>query len=338
MAYNLRTGLIGSGDIDINVSLSDLNAANITTGVFSSAVIPTLGNSKISDLDAAKLTGTIASARLDLLASDIPDLATTKITSGTFASSFIPNLDASKITSGALHIDRIPSIPTTKLDAATADLDLNGNDLVDVHELKFVHAVHNAVAGNASYKTEFTNCDLSSTTNVMPSTHDIIGYKAVAANYNHPGNTITSSYELIDSGTLMSFTVPSSRLVEIELSVYIMSLNAQSVLAMLVNGGTSDEFADEIIDDSTLTPSTKGTYMAHHGTDDNNEYQMTAKWVLHFPASEVGETHSIDAQVASGSGTFTIKFGRTNVNIGYPPVIFKATALPSTAALTVLTL
>ena len=103
MAYNLRTGLIGSGDIDINVSLSDLNAANITTGVFSSAVIPTLGNSKISDLDAAKLTGTIASARLDLLASDIPDLATTKITSGTFASSFIPNLDASKITSGALE-------------------------------------------------------------------------------------------------------------------------------------------------------------------------------------------------------------------------------------------
>ena len=430
MAYNLRTGLIGSGDIDINVSLSDLNAANITTGVFSSAVIPTLGNSKISDLDAAKLTGTIASARLDLLASDIPDLATTKITSGTFASSFIPNLDASKIasgtiasarldllttdipdlattkitggtfassfipdlaaskiTSGSLDTGRIPdldatkittgtfasadripllptskidssttfaksminstgtfavsdipNLPTTKLDAATSDLDLNGNDLVDVHELKFVHAVHNAVAGNASYKTEFTNCDLSSTTNVMPSTHDIIGYKAVAANYNHPGNTITSSYELIDSGTLMSFTVPSSRLVEIELSVYIMSLNAQSVLAMLVNGGTSDEFADEIIDDSTLTPSTKGTYMASHGMYDNNEYQMTAKWVLHFPASEVGETHSIDAQVASGSGTFTIKFGRTNVNIGYPPVIFKATALPSTAALTVLTL
>ena len=107
---------------------------------------------------------------------------------------------------------------------------------------------------------------------------------------------------------------------------------------MLVNGGTSDEFADEIIDDSTLTPSTKGTYMAHHGMYDNNEYQMTAKWVLYFPASEVGETHSIDAQVNAGTGSFTIKFGRTNVNIGYPPVIFKATALPSTAALTVHTL
>ena len=412
MAYNLRTGLIGSGDIDINVSLNDLNAADITTGVFNTSVIPTLGDAKISDLDAAKLTGTlnvariadgsitkskigenmvpwaeteipvlpkskvdpthstqwhvddipnldaskittgtVASARLALTSSDIPSLDATKITTGSFASADrIPLLPTSKIDSsttfaksminseGTWAVGDIPNLPTTKLDAATSDLDLNGNDLVDVHELKFVHAVHNAVAGNASYKTEFTNCDLSSTTNVMPSTHDIIGYKAVAANYNHPGNTITSSYELIDSGTLMSFTVPSSRLVEIELSVYIMSLNAQSVLAMLVNGGTSDEFADEIIDDSTLTPSTKGTYMASHGMYDNNEYQMTAKWVLHFPASEVGETHSIDAQVASGSGTFTIKFGRTNVNIGYPPVIFKATALPSTAALTVLTL
>eukprot|EP01043_Picozoa_sp_COSAG02_P109731 COSAG02_NODE_45828_length_353_cov_5.692913_1_plen_32_part_10 len=32
MSYNLRTGLTGSGDVDINVSLSDLDAANITSG------------------------------------------------------------------------------------------------------------------------------------------------------------------------------------------------------------------------------------------------------------------------------------------------------------------
>ena len=66
MAYNLRTGLIGSGDIDVNVSLSGLTADNITSGTFGSARIPTLGNSKISDLDAAKLTGTLSADRIAL--------------------------------------------------------------------------------------------------------------------------------------------------------------------------------------------------------------------------------------------------------------------------------
>ena len=39
MAYNLRTGLTGSGDIDINVSLDNLDAANITSGQFGDARI-----------------------------------------------------------------------------------------------------------------------------------------------------------------------------------------------------------------------------------------------------------------------------------------------------------
>ena len=42
MAYNLRTGLIGSGDIDINVSLNDLDAGDITSGTFDPARIPAL--------------------------------------------------------------------------------------------------------------------------------------------------------------------------------------------------------------------------------------------------------------------------------------------------------
>ena len=52
MAYNLRTGLIGSGDIDVNVSLTGITADNITSGVFGLARIPTLDDSKISDLNA----------------------------------------------------------------------------------------------------------------------------------------------------------------------------------------------------------------------------------------------------------------------------------------------
>ena len=51
MAYNLRTGLMGSSDVDINVNLQNLNAANITSGVFSASVIPTLDKSRATLLD-----------------------------------------------------------------------------------------------------------------------------------------------------------------------------------------------------------------------------------------------------------------------------------------------
>ena len=34
MSYNLRTGLMGSSELDINVNLQNLDASNITSGVF----------------------------------------------------------------------------------------------------------------------------------------------------------------------------------------------------------------------------------------------------------------------------------------------------------------
>ena len=102
MAYNLRTGLIGSGDIDVNVNLTGLSADNIQSGVFGLPRIPTITNSKISDLDAAKLTGTIASDRLSLIEADIPNLSAAKITSGVLSSA-----------------DRIPTLPSSKIDSST---------------------------------------------------------------------------------------------------------------------------------------------------------------------------------------------------------------------------
>jgi hypothetical protein len=144
MAYNLRTGLLGSGDIDINVNLQNLSADNIVSGIFDVARIPdldagkittgTLDTNRIPDLDAGKITtGTLDSNRIpDLDASKIttgtldeariPDLNASKITSGTLDEARIPDLNASKITSGTLDIARIPDLNASKITSDTLDI------------------------------------------------------------------------------------------------------------------------------------------------------------------------------------------------------------------------
>ena len=127
MAYNLRTGLIGSGDIDVNVNLTGLSADNIQSGVFGLPRIPTITNSKILDLDATKLTGTIASGRLNLLHTDIPTLPKTHIeTDNTWQVSEIPSIPSDKITSlvatkltGEIDVARIPNLDATKITSGT---------------------------------------------------------------------------------------------------------------------------------------------------------------------------------------------------------------------------
>ena len=149
MAYNLRTGLTGSGDIDINVSLDNLDAANITSGTFADA--------RISDLNAAKLTGTLSADRIadesipkakigeTLVAwaeTEIPTLPKTKILSGANTGQWdtqdIPDLSADKIVSEQLHVDRIPDIPTSKLTGtiASTNLNLTSSDIPELPKSK----------------------------------------------------------------------------------------------------------------------------------------------------------------------------------------------------------
>ena len=72
------------------------DAADITTGTFADARIPSLDASKIT-------SGTFSASR-------IPSLDTSKITTGTFATARIPSLDASKITTGTFDSARIPAL------------------------------------------------------------------------------------------------------------------------------------------------------------------------------------------------------------------------------------
>ena len=99
MAYNLRTGLTGSGDIDVNVSLDNLDAANITSGEFTDA--------RISDLNAAKLTGTLSADRISN-----GSLPKSKINEGTaWAETEIPTLPKTKILSGDFSAFLVLKVP-----------------------------------------------------------------------------------------------------------------------------------------------------------------------------------------------------------------------------------
>ena len=106
MAYNLRTGLIGSGDIDVNVSLSGLTADNIQSGIFGLPRIPTITNAKITGLDAAKLTGTLSADRIALNSIIDPKLS---LGSGSIAKDRVNESEAWAET-------EIPTLPKAKID------------------------------------------------------------------------------------------------------------------------------------------------------------------------------------------------------------------------------
>jgi len=82
---------------------------------------------KVDNLEAASLTVTDYA----LTAGDIPSLATSKITSGSFADARIPNLAASKITSGSFADARIPNLNTSKLTAGTLSAARGGTGITN---------------------------------------------------------------------------------------------------------------------------------------------------------------------------------------------------------------
>jgi hypothetical protein len=72
-----------------------------------------------------------------LAASDIPNLAASKINSGEFADARIPNLNASKINAGVFNTARIPDLAISKITnlQATLDTKLNANSTIDGGDL-----------------------------------------------------------------------------------------------------------------------------------------------------------------------------------------------------------
>ena len=149
-------------------ALTSLNASNLGSGTVPDArfpaTLPALNGSALTSLNASNLgSGTVPSARLSLSASDVPSLATSKVTSGTFAdarisessvtqhqaalavaSSQISGLassattdatNASNIGSGTLSVDRLPD---DRRSSGSGDDVYHGNQ----HDYMFSDASH----------------------------------------------------------------------------------------------------------------------------------------------------------------------------------------------------
>ena len=123
-----------TGDLVVAVSPTQLERLPKAVGFLKGSVsdLPAytvLGADDVPNFDASKIiTGTIDAARLpdgggggNLEVSDIPNLPTSKITSGVFSTSRIPNLSASKIVSGTFSTSRIPNLSAGQITSGVFD-------------------------------------------------------------------------------------------------------------------------------------------------------------------------------------------------------------------------
>lgn len=125
IGFGIYGGAVASGASTINIGY---NSNTLPSILMQRYVGSDEGNTLIS-LHVGSKTLTIKSSGISgLAASDIPNLAASQITSGTFDAARIPSLAASKITSGTFGADRIPSLAASKIGSGTLPVARGGTN------------------------------------------------------------------------------------------------------------------------------------------------------------------------------------------------------------------
>ena len=161
--------------------IPDLDAAKIASGTLATARIPNLAASKITSGALALARGgtgadnsSVAINRVfagpssgsagnaswrALVSADIPALAASKISSGTFDEARIPGLAASKITSGTFAAARIPDLAASKITSGTLALARGGIGVsgTSVAINKVFAGPSSGSSGNATFRSLVAN-------------------------------------------------------------------------------------------------------------------------------------------------------------------------------------
>ena len=127
-------------------------------------------------------------------------------------------------------------------------------------------------------------------------------------------------------------------MVEVEFSFFYSSLTSSThtLLAQLVDGGTSYEYVSQVINNNNLTYSTANTHVAQ-GSAYVYEGYATVKWTIKYASSDVGDDIDMEPQLKVSSSGLTIAVNsglNTTSNVNFPSTIFKITALPSDSTIT----
>lgn len=223
----------------------------------------------LSDIDV--------SGSFNLSTSDIPNLAASKITSGTFGTARIPSLDASKITTGTLGDARIPSLNASKITAGS----IPDARIASASNWNTAHGWGNHAS--AGYLTSYTETDTLSS---------VVGRGASTTTTISTGDILPSADSTYDIGS------NSNKFAEGHFDhLYIGETANNPRIDIYTENATAsiaDTFSDTTTDKSYIyfqagTSSNDPAYIMHETSEDTSPDERN-EGVLHLVPSDDNST------------------------------------------------